>query len=787
MTSVPDNRSTARFGLPIMTVIFPVLSLLALLFVFWISFSSFENNSYEIFRQSYRTIITQSVSDMESSLQNGKTIESFYAMDKLLTKVASYIRKDAQAAVTDPEGALLYSTFDMEELYTGLLQMENVKSQMAQEFPDRDDIVVTSGGFELMIRPIYDQQNRQLGNMCLIYPSRDPDFVPGFKRRILIMTLLVAGIVIIATIVFLLIQNRKPRVGKRGAMIPVAILVMGIMIQSGISLFAYQEQYRDMMMRNARTVCTYIGSLISQAHDKGVPYDRMYGLDVFLVDKLNQTPALWDIKLVQVLADSQEILTRPSEYSISVPLNGDNTLIMSLDVTISNQFMNQKMLEMLLLFLITLFTSIVAIIEIMRLPELVMLRVSGEFSKPEARQGTGVRSCIRMCTFMLYTGAYIVMPFSALLIREWRQPLFGLSLDVTASLPMTVEVLALMLGSLLSATLFKRWNVRVGLGLSFMLLIVSNLACLFAMSPLWLIVFRFLSGIGFTGVLYVSNYIVSYGSDGGSERAGMLAGINAGLLGGIMVGGSLGAVIANMGISICFMAAIGIFVATGLVLFALMPWRLFSSQSESDEKTRARPRTLRTLFHPRLISYLLLVLIPLSLGLMFIVSGMPMFVQINGLSPLLLSCGYLANGIAGIYLGVPMLSFFQKRMTRDEIIVAALLLGGLAVGVLFLPLTWLMLLVCAFLLGIFDGVGTPTIMNDFLELPGIRDLRPVDALAIENTVLKAINSAAPMVYGLIISLAANGSFVFGILGGAFIVAGVVYFAINKAFLRGQEV
>jgi len=765
---------------------FPVLSLLALLFVFWIGVSSFQGNSHEIFRQLYRTIAIQSVTDIEAAVRTGKTIEGFYGIDSLLHGTIGYIGENAQAAVTDASGRVIHSTFDMESVYTRLMREDNVQVSMEQGAHSREGAIVTADDYEILIQPIFGRDASQSGNLCIIYPAWNPELFAEQSDRMLVMTLIVAVCIMAAVFIWLFIQRRVGAAlnGRLFAAVPALLLAVGILIQGAVSFFTYQAHYREMMLRSARITSLYMESLVSQVREKGVPYDRMHGLDVFFAEKLDYMPGLWDMKLVRVLADSQEVLARDNDYQISVPISeeGEQTN-MRLDVTISRAYIVERMNETLLLSFIMLIICVVAVVEIMKLPEIIALRLSGDFAQPSHKQWEGTRSGLRLFSFLMYTAVYIVIPFSSMLVRQWRQTMFGLPLDVTAGIPMTVEILALMLGGLLCVVVFKRLNVKIGLSSFAALFIAANLACLLVDRPLPLAVLRFLSGIGFSGAMFTANYVISHYPRLEGVRSSALAGINAGLLGGIMVGGALGAVIAStMGILYCFIAAAGLCAVAGVVLLTIMPWKMLiekHKESRRDVAAGIGRISVRSLLNPRVIAFFLLVMVPLSFGLMFIVAGMPVFAQAKGLSPLLLSCGFLANGIAGIYLGGPLLNMFTRKMTGSALVAATLILGGFAVGALFLPPTWLMLLLCAFLLGIFDGVGTPTVMLVFLELPGIKDMRMVDALAVESTIIRAVNILAPLAYGLIIASTANSEGAFAALGGAFIAAGLLYLIVGK--------
>lgn len=141
---------------------------------------------------------------------------------------------------------------------------------------------------------------------------------------------------------------------------------------------------------------------------------------------------------------------------------------------------------------------------------------------------------------------YVGIPFSSVLITQWNKSIFGLSVTFLASIPMTAELLATMLCSLLLLPVYRRMSLKLVFAVSTLISAAANFLCFFASSPEQLIILRFCSGIGFAGIKYSLNTIVSLGSLTPENTTDNLAALNAGLLGGITCGGTLGAVIAKL-------------------------------------------------------------------------------------------------------------------------------------------------------------------------------------------------------------------------------------------------
>ena len=69
------------------------------------------------------------------------------------------------------------------------------------------------------------------------------------------------------------------------------------------------------MFEGAQGISSYIGEIIDDLHEKGVSYDRMNGLADYLAGKVEDSPLLWNVSVVNVYADTSDVLTRSSEYN----------------------------------------------------------------------------------------------------------------------------------------------------------------------------------------------------------------------------------------------------------------------------------------------------------------------------------------------------------------------------------------------------------------------------------------------------------------------------------------
>ena len=94
--------------------VFAAFIAIAMSFVSWLIYAVFSQSYREIKQQYYGVVSRQIVEDIENSIRNGKQIERFYGMDKVLSDMLAIISTDqvpVNTAITDVSGNILYSSY----------------------------------------------------------------------------------------------------------------------------------------------------------------------------------------------------------------------------------------------------------------------------------------------------------------------------------------------------------------------------------------------------------------------------------------------------------------------------------------------------------------------------------------------------------------------------------------------------------------------------------------------------------------------------------------------------
>ena len=782
---------------------FTALIMAAFLFVWWMSSSDFEGSYREITQQYYGVIEVQVVNEVETSIKYGKKLDSFYDVNSIFGKLTTLLPSHVKAVITNSRGEILYTSFDSsadKKDYLAVFKNPHVLAKVENLSEAQSYTSLVQDKYEIMMLPISDKNQTVVGSFSLIYPTAaiNAELKPERMEtlRISLLVLIISVLILIIFLSFVPIPNETEEDPKDGReknttgsrrrhlmmiMAPSLIIMIGIGVQSTIMYNQYQMKYKSALSEGSRGILTYIENSISSLHHKGVPYEKMRGMSEYLTTKVQETPILWNIRVYNAIADTGEALNRANIWGISAPLAPEaESEKLELEIQISQEYLDRKMLNMLLQFLATLIVSAVIIFEVMRLPDILIFRRSRQFNTSSPEQYQKITASLRILSFLAFMGMYASMPFSAMLMRQWDARIFGLSTDIAASLPMTLELLAVMLFSMLFARFFNKAGLKTFIFAAGLFIILGNALCAIATGPYQLILFRGVCGIGFAGIKHVLNTVISLGTEG-DERTGLnIAGMNAGLLGGIMCGGSIGAVITNsMGMSFTYLFTAGILLLGIIMILSLIPWKLLQQNTQfvKAEKEKGFSGTLHVLLNGKVLKYLLMVTLPLNLGLMFIVAFIPGYIQKMDLPVIIISYGYLLNGLVGIYLG----SFLAKKLTeklgRTQCVSVMLVMGGVGILVIGIWSSAGMILLSTALMGLFDGFGSPAAMNYFIEMPEIKNKVGVsNSLAFLGVLGNVTQMISPLIYGWMMLTPT----VFGL--NSLVILGAVFLVFGAAFL-----
>ena len=715
--------------------IFIILMVASFGFVNWMSTSQFKQNYKEIKEQYYTVISNQMINKIQESLKYGKTIDSFYGINDIFNQFIAILGEENRVYVTNKDGKVLYKS---------------------------NNEPISSQDYELMSFEIVNEE-AQVGTLVLAYPSYVINKEVSKQSYEGIKLLLVITLVcLMALFGFIYVMSQTEKEAKRLIfLIPMIIIVMGTITQSALTYVRYQEKYTSSMLEGADSILKSVASDLELLHDKGLEYNEMQGLAEYLAQKVNETPILWSMRVNNTIYDTDNILNRQSEMIIQQQLgeNEDPKENIFLQMEISEEYLKNKLMMLLLVFLATMLVVIIIVWEMMRLPEQLLFRKSKAFNQNKANQYQILTDNMRSINFLMFTAIYVSMPYSAVLIRKWGIGIGNISADMLASMPMVIELFSLMIFSLVFASALKKIDLKVGTIIFGGLIVLGNACCAYSTHPIFIIFSRIICAAGLGGMKYLINSIITLGSENKERTSMHIAQMNAGTLGGIMCGGSLGGIIAgSIGANNTFVFSVVVALLVIIIAIYTLPWKLLKENKQNAQNTQkeevqtskegnTHKAKEKLIFNKEIIGYMLFVAFPLYFGLMFLVAFIPSFVQKKELPIILVSYAYLINGMLGIYAGPFVGNALNKKISRRGTVTITLLIGAISMFIIKLPWVVSMILISSGLMGLFDGFGTPEVMNQFIELDVVKKkISSASALAVLGVFGSAVGMVSPMIY-----------------------------------------
>lgn len=763
------------------TIVYIVLAIGCLAFVFWIAQMSYDNTCIELQEEYVSVGIREEVNNIQTSIDFGKDLNNFYGMDDILNSICQQASNDVRVIVTDADINPLYTS--MKESQESVKTLSNIYDKnfinnIKSVDPESKGEVLDFGDDSCLVFPITAQKKGHQGYLIAAYKKADflADSAQVATKGIsesmylLIMSIFVAALICIYKFAFEP-NFKSERWYVKHMMVIIIMMTMTVFIMFMYSSFTVKQE--KLIRSSANVTASFIQKSINKLQKKGLNLDNLDMVSEYMNNMVDENKSIESISVVK-----NYYFTNNAETMITLPLGNGEAYV---NISVNQNFIEEKLNSMKLMFGAVFIICLMITYEMTKLPQIVTSRFFGK--KKEENALDGVPDQIRLLSFMTYTALYTSMPYAAVIMRSWKASVFGLSPSVSASLPLTIELLCVLIVSLIIQKFFADFRLSRMTYLVFPVLILCNAACASVNSPYLLIALRALCGIGFAFLKYWLNSYVAAGSTGDKAIQKNFAELNGGLLCGITIGASLGSIMAeSKGYQFNYYFTAVICVGVLLVSVLLMPWKeidtlRLSGVSPEKKKTGSFASILK---NPNVLKALVVGDVPLNIGLMYVVSFLPVYMSAVGQSGVVTSYAYLINGLAGVYVGVWMIKLLKKVSTFIGSVIA-LVLGAAGILVLVLGGSTGIILLSAGIMGLMDGYGTPTITGFFTGLKGTEDMDKAGMLTLFSSVGSAVQIACPVLYNIIIQPDGKTTYLF-IFGICFAAMAVLFFIL----LGGKE-
>ena len=730
--------------------IYALILLAGLVFVFWFSHRAFRNTTLDLAEQYIRIQAGGTADNIETAIRSGKELDNYYGINTTLAQIRE-LKEDAIGVVlTDPAGEVMAAVFpetEDTELPRNMLRavvgydtrMQSIWENEAPE--DAADGLFSHGSFDGQFFIIHGRSEEIAGRLFLVY-DREHLTEEDSDNSVYVLPVVIFFAVVAGLILLILVMNVK------GKALPVALVMAGLFVLMIMLFFRFRGEYEALIKESASKTEHFLLQTANDLTEKGLPKTELYRLSDYFAETGAQNDA---VEEVSVSADGE------------------------LSVRVNNAYINDQLRLQALNFGAIFIVCLMLCYELTGIVP-VLLSKRRMKAKAEPQDGANVlatRPLIRLYSFLLYTAIYTSMPYAAMIMRQGQMQVFGLSVSVSASLPLTVELIFVLLTTILIRHIYAKERLRFLFILSLLAVVCGNFACFRVRDALFLVLLRAFCGIGFALLKYFMNALVAASSSNPSELREHFANLNAGLLGGITAGSSLGSILAGAfgyyGNYLVTAALVGLLLVSGLFIIT---WPVMEARRE-QQTTDVREISLASVFGNRqLRNALLLTDIPLNVGLMYVVAFLPVYMSVIGQAAVASSYAYLINGLAGVYIGVWMLRAL-RNLNPSRSVVFAIFLGAGGILLLLLGRNAFIVIASAGIMGLFDGYGTPSMTSFFSGLKGAAGLDSASLLTIYGSIGSAVQIVCPLLYGLLAS--PDGSLIpLAVFGAVFAAFGVLF-------------
>ena len=199
------------------------------------------------------------------------------------------------------------------------------------------------------------------------------------------------------------------------------------------------------------------------------------------------------------------------------------------------------------------------------------------------------------------------------------------------------------------------------------------------------------------------------------------------------------------------------------------------NEEENCETEDTHMNIVQFIFRPRIISFFLLMMIPLLICGYFLNYMFPIVGSEWGLSETYIGYTYLLNGIFVLILGTPLTEFFSNRGWKHLGLAAAAFIYAAA----FLEVAMLQnipsLLIALALIGVADSFGIPLLTSYFTDLKDVERFGYDRGLGVYSLFENGAQSLGSFVFGYVLVLGVGRGLIFvlilvSVLSAAFLIS-----------------
>ncbi|MBK5245960.1 MAG: MFS transporter [Peptostreptococcaceae bacterium] len=749
---------------------------------------SYKQNYEDSLIRSYSLAGKEAVKKIEYAVKYGKPLDRFFGMQDLLSEIKEYLPEIENCFVILPDGKMAY---DLQGSVSNKALGEEMLKRIEKASIDstKDYVSISEKGMQHIFISIHTQSGELAGKLDIVFDTSIVEYKINTYIKRLVIYLSILSLISIVLIVFLynfFIKNGNVNGIDRKVLMRIILCVLAAaqIIFGYINYSMFESGYMNITKETAAMASKIIQRNVELVVDKGVPYGSMYNLEDYLKKTSDIIPEIDSISindsnnnsLYSTIDNYNFQATKYSdEYLLSVPLKQDAQGVEgSVKVLMSGSNISSNLRDVLLDAVTIIVVSFFFMIEITFLVLALIWKSFGSVKPAEVKQ-ISAHGLIRPLAFMVYGVVFMTASFVPVIMSLIYKPFLGLPKDIVLGLPISVEMLCGLIATVAAGYAIDRkgWKGSFVFGIAFFMLgtLLSGLAT----NPFFFTVARGLSGAGF-GLLVMAmrSLVISTDRKTGiaDMTAGAIAGVNCGVVTGAMLADRVG-----------FESVFYISAALAVLALIFAVKKIGNSGVRDKTKIETKSSFMKFLLNKQILSFLILILIPVSICAMFLNYYFPLFANDIGMSSSNVGRAFMLNGLCIVYLGPFLSRFFENKLGNKKTLIIAVSLTAISILIFAVFGSMTAAFAALLLMGVSDSFGISAQIGVFMNSKGALELGESKAIAYYSIVGKLGQMLGPITFGAVAFLGIGKGM--GLIGMAVLAALVLYIIIMREKITSE--
>lgn len=745
-----------------------------------LGFSSFENTYRTSLISRYGIIGKEMKTLIETSVNFGKPIKKFSGMDDIFTKIRNHEKNIDNLYVSLPNGRILYSTDG-----TAVDQKINIDTMpvFTREQLNDSRTVLLKNDYLIMF-PVFKNNTTWVANIYIQFKKK---LITDKVKAMILYNLkyffiILGAAVCILSIVLIIVNLRIGTDAKsKKRALRFSYLIIGFGLVSSQLVYSYNNnQYFEEMSiaifkENVLTLSNVSRNNLEYFIDIGLPVDRLKKAEAFLNDRLKNVPEckemiVTDIKgrvlyrsdriLMDSILEPMSYLSKTEEVidlgttesRIVIPIRMEYERVGYIIAKFNKELIDDTVFDLTLDALTVIAVAIIFSFQLLLLFSLIFSEKKATIS--DGKGDEVIFKVIRLTSFIFFFAELIPLSYIPIFIKKLYEAnpiqIAGFSPDTMISLPISAYMLGLSFAMFLTGFVSRKLPVRNIFFIFGGMLVTGALGSAFSQNIVHLIIFRFISGMGYGGCMMNGSNLVVRTTNSSNRATGFgywSAGYAAAIICAISIGG---VIVARLGYRTGMMVSSAF--AVLFIIFIALNIKKSVKEPELRDEEKFNIKEVFYIFKNRsLIANLLFSSIPFQLVYIGIYQYIfPLYMSNEGISQA--NIGRILTIFGLIYLFTPMISKIADKIRNDKLFIIT---GNFIIGIFLVFFafseSFYMFITAILAIGLGTMIGDAVEESYITSSKEAKEIGEAKLLSIYVTFEKISAIIVPIVTGLLIT------------------------------------